>query len=29
VPKLFFSGPTLFAPLINAAIGIAAGANCR
>mmetsp|Transcript_27422 Transcript_27422/g.54902 ORF Transcript_27422/g.54902 Transcript_27422/m.54902 type:complete len:538 (-) Transcript_27422:249-1862(-) len=29
IPKLFFSGPTLFAPLINAATGIAAGANCR
>jgi len=27
--KLFFSGPTLFAPLINQSIAVAAGANCR
>lgn len=29
VKKLFFSGPTLFAPLINQAIAVTAGANCR
>lgn len=27
--RLFFSGPTLFAPIINASTAIAAGANCR
>jgi hypothetical protein len=29
VTAVYFSGPTMFAPLINTATGIAAGANCR
>ena len=29
VTAVYFSGPTLFAPLINAATAIAASANCR
>lgn len=28
MPRLFFSGPTLFAPLINASSAIAAANNC-
>jgi hypothetical protein len=28
VSSVFFSGPTLFAPIIRAAAGLAAGANC-